>query len=102
MKMPLIAPKAALALSAVIIVCLSIPGPLRAADKAAQTPALTPEQQKFARADSECVQQIRDKKIPRSQVRTFLRGCYKERGITKYVEMPPPLPMQPVPAKTNK
>lgn len=88
MKTPHPGLRAALLLSAIVAACLFAAAPVMAA-ATEQTPALTPEQQRFVDAQDQCIQQFQAEKRPRSQVVTFLRGCYKAHGITK---APPPLP----------
>jgi hypothetical protein len=95
MKMPP-AFKAGLLLSALLATSLCFAVPVQAKKSAdapaaaAQSPALTPEQQAYKTVRDKCLKRYQDEKIPKSQHHTFMNACFKENGITKAVLLPHP------------
>src|SRR5690349_5695666 len=86
--------KAGFVISLILSIVLSFADPACAKTSAspptAQTPALTPEQQKYKAARDKCLQRYVDEKIPRSQTHTFLSACIKDAGFKKAVPLPHP------------
>jgi hypothetical protein len=88
----------ALVAAGFLLACFCFSAPVAAASASSapssspQAPTLTPEQQAYAKVRALCLKEVQQQKIPRSQSHTFIRGCFKENGITKGIAMPPPSP----------